>query len=136
MRLGTETLNYLQELDPTHLSKEAKCFLNSREPFIDPHQPGAKLDHKKNRLGLVLLGFKEALNAVGEVGTFGANKYTDNGWKSVQNGIDRYTDAMLRHTFTNEEFDPESNLLHAAHRAWNALAVLELVLAERKEAVK
>jgi hypothetical protein len=38
---------------------------------------------------------------------------------------------MLRHHFIKEEdgeYDAESGLLHDAHRAWNALAALELRL--------
>lgn len=92
------------------------------------HEPGAKLDAGKNRLGLVLLGFSRALQAVGEIGTKGAAKYTDNGWKSVPNGIDRYTDALLRHLLAQEEVDKDSEQLHAAHAAWNALARLELLI--------
>ena len=103
---------------------------------LDPHgkaptEAGAKLDAGKNRLGLVLGGFPRALAAVGEIGTFGANKYTDNGWMSVPNGQARYTDAMLRHLlkeFEGEEFDRDSKFRHAAHLAWNALARLELVI--------
>jgi len=96
-----------------------------------PHDQGAKLDYGKNRLGLVLGGFPRALQAVGRVGTYGANKYTDAGWRSVPSGESRYTDAMYRHLIaeaTEEECDKESGLLHAAHAAWNALARLELQL--------
>lgn len=101
-----------------------------------PHSPGAKLDAGKNRLGLVLLGFSRALEQVGEVGTGGAKKYTDNGWKEVPNGVERYTDAMLRHLFEEGQrkyFDPDTQLLHAAHTAWNALARLELILIEQEK---
>ncbi len=97
----------------------------------DAHEPGSKLDAGKNRLGLVLGGFSKALQEVGKVGTFGANKYTDNGWLEVPNGQERYTDAMLRHYFkevSGEEKDEDSSILHAAHLAWNALARLELAL--------
>lgn len=100
----------------------------------DPHSPGAKLDAGKVRPGLVLGGFANALLEVAAVGTFGANKYSDNGWLSVPNGLARYTDAMLRHHFAEaggEELDEDSGLRHAAHRAWNALAVLELALREK-----
>lgn len=103
---------------------------------IDQHSPGAKLDAGKNRLGLVLGGFPNALQAVGEVGTFGAAKYTDDGWKHVDNGVERYTDAMLRHQFkemAGEDFDPDSEKIHAAHTAWNALARLELIINQREE---
>lgn len=97
----------------------------------DPHQPGAKLDAGKNRMGLVMQGFPRALLAVGQVATYGAAKYTPHGWKEVPDGIARYTDAMLRHQLAEamgEECDAESTLTHAAHAAWNALARLELLL--------
>ena len=72
--------------------------LLEKDPYGKPaHEAGAKLDHGKNRLGLVLGGFSRALQAVGEVGTMGATKYTASGWKQVVNGEQRYTDALLRH---------------------------------------
>lgn len=101
----------------------------------DPHELGAKLDAGKVRPGLVVFGFPRALMAVSKVGTFGAAKYTDHGWRHVPDGERRYSDAMLRHLLTEatgEQVDPESGLLHAAHAAWNALARLELHL-ERAE---
>ena len=96
---------------------------------MSPHEPGAKLDAGKTRLGLVLLGFARALQAVGEVGTFGARKYTDDGWVEVENGRARYTDALLRHLMSEasgERLDPDSGLRHAAQVAWNALARLDI----------
>ena len=99
----------------------------------DQHTPGAKLDAGKVRLGLVLGGFRNALVEVGKVGTFGAAKYSDNGWLEVPNGEERYTDALFRHLLGDEEVDSESGLLHLAHACWNLLAVLELHLLESKE---
>lgn len=98
---------------------------------------GVKLDDGKNRLGLVLGGFASAIKEVGCIGTFGANKYTDNGWQSVPNGVARYTDALLRHLFAHfegEEIDPESGYRHLAHVAWNCLAILSLT--HKKEFLK
>ena len=101
---------------------------------IDQHAPGAKLDAGKVRVGLVISGFANALIEVGKIGTMGAAKYSDNGWKSVPNGVSRYTDAMYRHLLSEDELiDDESGLLHAAHAAWNALARLELMLTERSD---
>lgn len=99
------------------------------------NQPGAKLDAGKIYAG-ILDDFALALMAVAEVGTFGANKYTRGGWQSVPNGDVRYRDAMWRHLLKerHEEFDADSGLRHVAHRAWNALAELELRLRQQQEA--
>lgn len=97
---------------------------------------GIKHDAGKPRLGLVIGGFSNAMVAVGEVGTYGAEKYTDNGWQAVENGKERYTNAMYRHLMleaSGEQADSESGILHAAHAAWNALARLELILQREKE---
>lgn len=98
---------------------------------LSPHTPGAKLDQGKNRLGLVLMDFASALIEVGKVGTYGAKKYTDHGWLTVLEAEGRYTDAMFRHLLAEgkgELKDPDTNLLHAAHAAWNALARLRFIL--------
>lgn len=94
-------------------------------------EKGVKLDEGKPRLDLVLGDFADALWCVGTVGTYGANKYTDKGWQEVDNGIERYGNAMLRHYLNYRkgiEFDDESGLLHLAHMTWNALAILQLSL--------
>jgi hypothetical protein len=93
------------------------------------HQPGAKLDDGKPMAGL-LQDFGLALLAVSTVGTFGAKKYSRGGWQHVPNGVNRYTDAMMRHFLQEiyDEVDGDSGLSHAAQTAWNALARLELKL--------
>lgn len=99
-------------------------------------EPGSKLDAGKCRLGLVLHGFARALTEVGKVGTYGADKYSAHGWVSVPNGQDRYTDAMYRHLLREacgEAVDPETQLSHAAHAAWNALARLDLLMREAEQ---
>ena len=99
---------------------------------IAQHAPGAKLDAGKEPMRLVLQAMPRALLAVGQVGAYGAVKYSENGWREVPRGIDRYTDAMFRHALREgmEAHDEESGLLHAAQVAWNALARLELMLQE------
>jgi hypothetical protein len=82
----------------------------------------------------VLHSFPRALEAVAFVSQYGLKKYgrDDNswhGWKLVPDGQDRYADALVRHLAAHG-YDEESGLLHAAHAAWNALAVLELLLME------
>ena len=96
--------------------------------------PGAKLDAGKVRMGLMFFCFARALEAVGQVSTYGAEKYSDGGWQHVPDGSQRYTDAMLRHLVaegTGEQIDPDSGLLHSAQVAWNALARLELMLRDK-----
>ena len=99
------------------------------------HVPGAKDDKAKPMAG-VLLDFSRALQAVVDVGTYGAKKYTRTGWATVPEGSQRYTDAMMRHLLAMDVdpdgLDKETGLPHLAHIAWNALAVLELQ-ARRKE---
>ena len=101
---------------------------------IGQHEVGAKLDSGKTRVGLVLSGFANALMEVSKIGTYGAEKYTDNGWMEVSDGIARYKDAKERHMLKEAiegPVDKDSGLLHAAHEAWNALAVLELKLRDK-----
>ena len=108
---------------------------------LSPHTPGAKLDAGKPDCDLVFSGFAKALLEVAKVGTFGAAKYTDNGWKSVPNGIRRYRSAAYRHygirryrsaayrhLLALEFLDKDSSLPHLAHAAWNCLAALELLM--------
>lgn len=78
--------------------------------------------------------FPRAVEAVAAVSTFGASKYAWEGWRGVDDGLNRYSDAMVRHLLREGEkevVDPDSRLLHAAHTAWNALARLELILQEK-----
>lgn len=82
--------------------------------------------------------FPAAIREVATVSNFGASKYAWDGWRSVDDGLNRYTDAMVRHLSyeaEGETMDPDSGLLHAAHTAWNALARLELILAEQKKGI-
>ena len=78
--------------------------------------------------------FPRAIEAVASVSAFGESKYAWKGWESVDDGFNRYSDAMVRHlTYEakGEDVDSDSGLLHAAHAAWNALARLELLMRER-----
>jgi hypothetical protein len=92
---------------------------------------GVKHDSGKPRPTLVMRSMSRAIQAVIEVGEFGAKKYAEDNWLKVTYGQQRYTDAMLRHLLAEMhgvERDPDSGLLHAAHAAWGALARLELML--------
>jgi hypothetical protein len=98
---------------------------------LNAHVPGAKLDGGKIRPALVLGGFARALLEVSKVGSYGAVKYTENGWMQVANGETRYDDAKMRHWLYEKagiDCDEDTQLLHAAHEAWNSLARLDLML--------
>lgn len=104
-----------------------------------PKEPGAKLDAGKPPIEKGFLSyFPNAVAAVAEVSQFGASKYSWNGWETVPDGVERYSDALARHLvaeardagFENRHTarDADSGLLHAAHAAWCAMAKLELIL--------
>lgn len=92
-----------------------------------------KYDGEKIRMDLLPF---EALEAVAEVLTHGARKYTDNGWQTVDYANARYRAAMLRHFCAdqkNEKYDAETGLLHAAHMATNALFILWFEIQKEKK---
>lgn len=130
---------YLQESGPVPTPK-VEQFISSFRYEVDPtgrsaNDAGAKLDSGKVMADL-LQDFNKALIAVAEVATFGANKYSRGGWKSVPDGYNRYSAAMMRHWLKekDEDTDQDSGLLHQAHLAWNALARLQFLLEGRKDA--
>jgi len=101
---------------------------------IAPHESGAKLDQGKILAGIIQQ-WPRALDAVLQVATFGANKYSRGGFLQVKNGPERYTDAMFRHLLKEplEDIDPDSGFPHTFHSAWNALSRLELMLKEKED---
>jgi hypothetical protein len=84
--------------------------------------------------------FPRALKAVAAISHYGFAKYKAwGGWVTVENGEDRYENAVARHTLDRAidgPIDPESKHPHRAHRAWNALATLELELLAAEKAAE
>lgn len=79
--------------------------------------------------------FPRALLAVAVVSDYGRGKYNipfeDRNFLRVEDAANRYNDALGRHQLyevIDGPWDKESQLLHAAHEAWNALARLEVIL--------
>lgn len=96
-------------------------------PPVNQHVPGAKSDHGKLDLTLVPVEMEEA---VAEIMTFGARKYTRDGWRSVPDAGLRYFAAMERHLKSfrkGEDNDPESGLHHLAHAACNLAFLLHFL---------
>lgn len=93
---------------------------------------GRKDDSGKILAGILYEDFPHALQCIAEVASFGARKYERSNWLKVPNAHERYWDALHRHLLEHckepQSNDPESNLPHLAHAAWNALATLELYL--------
>lgn len=94
-----------------------------------------KLDTGKTPINRGLFQyFPRALRAVADISLYGFEKYKEwGGWKKLYDAPNRYEDALARHQLDmakGEKFDPESGKWHIAHRAWNALATLELALIE------
>jgi hypothetical protein len=89
-------------------------------------EAGVKLDQGKLQLSLIP---HEAIIGLGEVFTFGAEKYTPHGWKTVPDAKKRYEDAMLRHYYSHkagEENDSESGLSHLKHMLTNMVFLIYL----------
>jgi hypothetical protein len=74
-------------------------------------------------------GCPNAIKGVAEVLTFGANKYSANGWQTVPNAVERYKDALYRHLNAYERgelVDEESGLSHLLHATTNLMFIIEL----------
>jgi hypothetical protein len=97
-------------------------------------KPGVKLDTGKAPVAQGFVAyFRKAMEAIAQVSAYGANKYkvsyTEQNWRKVENGANRYADALQRHFaahLSGETIDPESKQPHLAHVGWNALALIEL----------
>lgn len=80
---------------------------------------GLKYDTGKLQFSLIP---PQTTTALAEVLTFGALKYAPNNWQLVENGEQRYLDALYRHLNAyrlGEDVDPESGLHHLAHALTN-----------------
>lgn len=93
--------------------------------------PGRKDDQGKAPWSLLMRGCGKALAGVVAVLQFGARKYAPDSWQRVENGADRYRDALYRHLHDIElhgagHVDPESGLLSYYHLACDALFLAHL----------
>lgn len=96
--------------------------------------------HNDNKLPMdkmITIQFPKALNAICKATLFGHNKYFESdkdflNFKKVKGGSQTYADALQRHNFNKGEIAEDSKLPHIFHKAWNALAELELWIEENK----
>lgn len=84
---------------------------------------GLRYNKGKKRYDLVP---PDGLDSIVDVFTFGAAKYSDRNWELGMSWMDVVA-SLKRHLAAWEHgysVDSESGLLHTAHLAWNALALL------------
>ena len=88
---------------------------------------GMKYDSGKLQLNLIT---EPMITGLGEVLTFGSNKYEPNSWQHVPDAIERYKAALLRHYTAwigGEDLDVESKLHHMKHVLCNAAFLVHLI---------
>jgi hypothetical protein len=95
-------------------------------------------DDKDKRLWSLLLGQSliEAVESVVDVLQFGAKKYAPDNWIIVEDGSNRYYNALLRHLVEyrkGQYLDPESGQPVLAHVVCCALFLLALHLKEQSD---
>lgn len=94
-------------------------------------EEGTKHDDGKPRIGEMIKDFGLPLLEVCKIWEFGTKKYSKSNWKKVEDGENRYTNAMMRHFLAEDtdvgSLDPETQIEHYAHLAWNALARIKFL---------
>lgn len=108
--------------------------LGSPENYVSQKAPatGLKFDTGKLQYSLIPV---ETTQALAEVLSFGASKYAPNNWMLVENGEQRYLDALYRHLQayrSGESHDPESGLHHLSHALTN-VAFLHYLTTTKKD---
>ena len=91
-----------------------------------PAGEGAKFDAGKTRYRHLM---PEWIEAVARVLTHGADVHGDGAWRTIDDPVHRYRDALMRHliqAWKGEYLDADSGLPHYAHIAVNAFFLLEL----------
>ena len=77
----------------------------------------------------------EDIEEVVKILSFGSKKYGPNNWQYVENGVERYYAALMRHLCAwrkGENIDPDSGLHHLSHAACNILFLINLTRNEKK----
>ena len=116
--------NDLKEIPPT--LKEYLVYEKSKN--------GVKHDNGKPLIGDMIVDYKTQLLELCKVFEHGTETYGLGNWKQVENGEQRFTNAMIRHLLKEEEvYDQETGLLHAAQVFFNAGARLYFILERLKK---
>ena len=87
---------------------------------------GMKFDGGKNRMDLI---DHRHIEEIGEVLTYGCEKYDDDSWQLLEDAERRYKGAALRHLYAylrGELVDDESGMTHLQHLATNIMFLAHL----------
>lgn len=122
------------EIEGLDLESARKYFKLAEPPTTSIARP--ILTERKNDKVMIQLvddGFPNALWELAKLMSWANNKkgYLPHDWKNLPNAEIEFSAAASRHRMKpklGEKYDPESNLLHKAHEAFNVLAELELML--------
>lgn len=117
----------------TYTSSEESMRGGRRSAIIQV--PDQKKDEGKPAVGQMKSDFPRALLMLAKLTSYGIKEGKPAGeWKNIPNALARFENAHGRHDLEMHlrERDKESMFLHAAHRAWDAMAVLELILIEEE----
>lgn len=104
-------------------------YRNEDERTEAPRGTGMKFDGDKVRAELLLQGMPRTLEGIADILTFGARKYAAHSWQHVEDGINRYEAAAMRHKLARmkgEMLDPESGKPHILHELCSLMFVAEL----------
>lgn len=113
---------YLDEM-PSSPAPEAIANWKARGPW-PATEPGRKDDLGKLRFDLLPAA---PVQEIVKVLTFGCAKYGPNNWQNVEDPIERYYAAAMRHLNAwrlGERNDPESGIHHLAHAGCSVLFLL------------
>ena len=96
--------------------------------MVQKENDSKKNDRLDDKLRWELLPLEDMEDIV-RVYTAGANKYGANKWQNLPDGYQRYKAALFRHLVEYEKgnwLDNETNCIHLAQVAWNAIAMLHI----------
>lgn len=111
--------------------QDIKDFISSKGITLEQFQnmcevvkESPKYDEGKLRWNLLPI---EQLEEVVKVLEYGAIKYEANAWQGVNDGLNRYTNASIRHLteyLKGNKIDNESGLSHLSHSITNLLFMM------------
>lgn len=96
--------------------------------MVQKENDSKKNDRLDDKLRWELLPLEDIEDIV-KVYTEGAKKYGPNMWQNLPDGYNRYKAALFRHLVEYEKgnwLDNETNCIHLAQVAWNAIAMLHI----------